>query len=67
MREEYNGPVGFASEPAERRKSWIGRIITAGLLLFIIWLAVTRVISTPTDPTFQSPGGGEPTTVVGGR
>jgi len=57
MREEYNGPVGFASEPSERRKNWIARIITAGLLLFIAWLAITRVLSPPTDPTFRPPPG----------
>ena len=59
MREEYNPPVGFASEPAERRKHWIARIITGILLIFIVWLAVTRVFTSPTDPTFQNPAGQE--------
>lgn len=53
MREEYVPPVGFASEPAERRKHWIARAVTAALLVFVAWLAVTRVFNAPTDPTFN--------------
>jgi hypothetical protein len=49
MREEYLPPAGFAKEPAEERRRWIGRILLAGLLLFIVWLALTRVISPPED------------------
>lgn len=48
MREEYINPVGFASEPSERRKFWLGRAITAALLIFIAWLAWTKVIN-PAD------------------
>ena len=55
MREEYSGPVGFASEPSERRRNGIARIITAGLLIFILWLAWTKVINPPQDPTFRQP------------
>lgn len=55
MREEYTSPVGFASEPAEQRKHWVARIITALLLVFIVWLAVTKVFTSPTDPSFRNP------------
>lgn len=55
MREDYTSPVGFASEPAERRKHWVARIFTGLLLIFIVWLAVTRVFTSPTDPSFRGP------------
>lgn len=61
MREDYTGPVGFATESAERRRNWIGRILTAALLIFIVWLAWTRVINAPDDPTFQRPTGQQST------
>jgi hypothetical protein len=52
MREEYLPPPGFAKEPAEERRRWIGRILLAALLVFIGWLALERVINPPED----SPG-----------
>jgi hypothetical protein len=56
MREEYLPPPGFAKEPAEERRRWIGRFFLLALLIFIGWLAITRVISPPEDsqlPTQQ--------------
>ncbi len=49
MREEYVPPVGFAKEPSEERKRWIGRILLGLLLAFIVWLFVTRVINPPEE------------------
>ena len=55
MREEYVSPVGFAKEPSEERKRWIGRIFLIALVLFIVWLLVNRVINPPNegDPTLE--------------
>jgi hypothetical protein len=55
MREDYTTPVGFASEPSERRKSWKARIVTAALLVFIVWLAWTKVINPPDDQGIRPP------------
>ena len=49
MREEYLPPVGFAKEPAEERRRWIGRVLLAALLVFIGWLAFERVINPPEE------------------
>jgi hypothetical protein len=45
MREEYVSPVGFAKEPFEERRRWIGRILLFVLVVFIAWLLVYRVFS----------------------
>lgn len=49
MAEDYYGPVGFAKEPLEERRHWLGRILVLLLAVFIVWLAVTKVIRPPTD------------------
>lgn len=49
MREQYFGPVGFAKEPAEERRRWIGRILLAALIVFIGWLLVNRVLNPPEE------------------
>ena len=49
MREEYVSPVGFAKEPSEERRRWIGRIFLIALVLFIGWLLVNRVINPPEE------------------
>ena len=49
MREEYVSPVGFAKEPAEERRRWVGRIFLIALVLFIGWLLVNRVLNPPAD------------------
>jgi hypothetical protein len=61
MREEYVTPVGFAKEPAEERRRWIGRIFLILLVGFLGWLVLARIISPPDDgnptiPTEQLPG-----------
>lgn len=48
-REDYTHPVGFAREPSEERRRWFGRILTAGFILFIAWLAWARVFNPPSD------------------
>jgi len=67
MREEYVSPVGFAKEPSEERRRWIGRILLLALLVFVAWLVVFRVISpfdsgnpslTPQQQETILPGGG---------
>jgi hypothetical protein len=56
MREEYVSPVGFAKEPSEERRRWIGRIFLIALVLFIAWLLVNRVINPPADnPSLPGP------------
>ena len=60
MREEYLSPVGFAKEPAEERRRWIGRILLAALLFFIVWLLFQRVINPPEDPRLPVPQQEEP-------
>jgi len=45
MREEYVSPVGFAKEPSEERRRWIGRIFLVILLAFVVWLLLYRVFS----------------------
>ena len=49
MREEYISPVGFAKEPSEERRRWIGRVFLIALVLFIGWLLVNRVINPPEE------------------
>jgi len=49
MGEEYVPPVGFAKEPSEERRRWIGRIFLIALVLFIGWLLVNRVINPPEE------------------
>ena len=45
MREEYVSPVGFAKEPSEERRRWIGRILLLALLVFVVWLLLYRVFN----------------------
>ena len=45
MREEYVSPVGFAKEPYEERRRWIGRILLFALVVFIGWLLIYRVFN----------------------
>jgi hypothetical protein len=56
MREEYVSPVGFAKEPSEERRRWIGRIFLIALVLFIGWLLVNRVINPPEENPRIGPG-----------
>ena len=49
MREEYVSPVGFAKEPSEERRRWIGRIFLIALVLFLAWLGWTRIINPPEE------------------
>ena len=56
MREEYISPVGFAKEPSEERRRWIGRIFLAVLLAFVVWLLLFRVFSPFNDETPSLPG-----------
>jgi hypothetical protein len=58
MREEYVSPVGFAKEPAEERRRWIGRIFLVLLVIGLVWLVWFRIINpqeegVPTIPTEQ--------------
>ena len=55
MREEYVSPVGFAKEPSEERRRWIGRIFLAILLAFVVWLLLFRVFSPFNDETPSLP------------
>lgn len=54
MREDYFGPVGFAKEPTQERKRWIGRLILALFIAFIGWLFWNRVVNTGTT-TINNP------------
>ncbi|MFP5224500.1 MAG: hypothetical protein ACLGH3_02910 [Actinomycetota bacterium] len=49
-REDYNGPVEFAREPAGERRKWVGRFFLALVVAGIFWLMVNRVLS-PSDDT----------------
>ena len=57
MREEYVSPVGFAKEPAEERRRWIGRIFLVLLIAFLGWIVWARIVNPtgeePTIPTEQ--------------
>ena len=55
MREEYVSPVGFAKEPAEERRRWIGRFVLALLAVGLVWLLWFRVINPPEEnPTLPT-------------
>lgn len=49
MREEYISPVGFAKEPGEERKRWIGRFFLFLLVALIVYLLVFRVLNPVQD------------------
>jgi hypothetical protein len=49
MREHYVPPVGFAKEPSEERRRWIGRILLALLVGLLAFLIVFRVVSPPSE------------------
>lgn len=49
MREEYVRPVGFAKEPAEERRRWLGRILLIVLVLFLAWIVWARIINPPEE------------------
>ncbi len=53
MREQYVSPVGFAKEPAEERRRWIGRIFLLALVVALAWLIWYGVI---TPPGGEEPG-----------
>ena len=57
MREEYVSPVGFAKEPSEERRRWIGRIFLVLLIAFLGWIVWARIVNPtseePTIPTEQ--------------
>lgn len=48
-REEYNSPVGFAREPAMRRRHWLGRIVLALFVAGLAFLLVNGVFRPPDD------------------
>ena len=55
MREDYFGPVGFAKEPVEVRRRWIGRILTFIFIVLVALLFYYKVWRPPSDtPTFNS-------------
>lgn len=47
--EGYIPPVGFASEPSNDRRRWIGRILLALFVFALGWMVFTRVLPNPTD------------------
>jgi hypothetical protein len=56
MREQYVTPVGFAKEPTEVRRRWIGRILLLILIVFIGYVFFTKVIHPPEDnPRLPAP------------
>jgi hypothetical protein len=63
MREEYVSPVGFAKEPSEERRRWIGRILLFALVVFIGWLLVFRVLN-PFDDGNPGPGPEQQQTIL---
>lgn len=54
-REEYITPVGFAREPGDERRRWIGRFFLLLIVLGLGWLMYNRVIHPP-DDTRPPPG-----------
>jgi hypothetical protein len=55
MREDYFGPVGFAKEPVEVRRRWIGRALSAIFVVLLVLLLWFKVIKPPPsdNPTFN--------------
>lgn len=53
--EDYTPPVGFAREPSEERRRWLGRVFTAVFIVFIVWLAWTRVFNPEDNPQIPIP------------
>jgi hypothetical protein len=51
VREEFTSPVGFAKEPSEERRRWVGRVLLIALVIFVGWLFVYRVL----NPADESP------------
>ncbi|MGH2784592.1 MAG: hypothetical protein ACRDJ1_04990 [Actinomycetota bacterium] len=49
MPEEYVSPVGFATEPVEERRRWIGRIFLVLLIGFLGWIVWARIINPPEE------------------
>jgi hypothetical protein len=45
MREEHVSPVGFAKEPSEERRRWIGRIFLVALIAFLGWIVWARILN----------------------
>jgi len=66
MREEYVSPVGFAKEPSEERRRWIGRIFLIMLLAFVVWLFLYRVLSPNQDSENPTLNPGTSQTVIPG-
>lgn len=54
-REEYIAPVGFAREPAQQRRHWLGRIVLAGFIGLLGYLLVNGVFSAPDDTQPSEP------------
>ncbi|MGH2728496.1 MAG: hypothetical protein ACRDKS_16120 [Actinomycetota bacterium] len=55
MREEYVAPVGFAKEPSEERRRWIGRFFLALVVAGLAWILYFRVINPPEEnPTLPT-------------
>jgi hypothetical protein len=52
--ERYISPVGFAREPALERRRWIGRIVLAIFVVFIVWLLYNKVLN-PSDTSPSVP------------
>ena len=65
MREQYVPPVGFAKEPSEERRRWIGRVFLVLLLAFIAWLLFYRVFSPGSDNENPTLPGNSQTVIPG--
>jgi hypothetical protein len=65
MREEHVSPVGFAKEPSEERRRWIGRIFLILLVAFVAWLFLYRVLNPADDGNpVLNPGGQQQETLI---
>ena len=53
--EDYVPPVGFATEPTDERRRWIGRIVLVFFVIILMWVLVNRVVS-PEDTQAPEPG-----------